>query len=153
LTNNKEEDIRRNNMGTSHAAKAPTTVRWAKVSGSLRAPERNARTVLGATLSAVIPWIPAGYVVQPVVSVVAGGIRFALEVKEKGLSQAARSEGIHIPERFLAFGISEGLWKIATASVPPQFINTPYGRLAEIAFKKTLSSILVKGIKAMEGLE
>lgn len=140
-------------MGTSHAAKAPTTVRWAKVSGSLRAPERNAGTVLKATLSAVIPWIPYGHTVLPVVAVAAEGIKFALEVKEKGLSEAARSERIRLPERFVAFSISNGLWKIAAASVPPQFINTPYGRLAEIAFKKTLNSILVKGIKAMEGLE
>lgn len=140
-------------MGTSRAARAPTTVRWAKVSGSLRSPERNAETVLVATLSAVIPWIPPGHTIQPVIAAAAEGIKFALEVKEKGLSQAVRSEMIHLPERFIAFGISEGLWKVAAASVPPQFIDTPYGRLAEIAFKKTMSSILVKGTKSMEEFE
>lgn len=116
-------------------------------------PQRNAGTVLGATLSAVLPWIPAGYTVAPIISAVAQGIKFALLAREKGFSEAAKSQGISFVEKFAAFAVSEGVWKIATASVPPQFINSPYGRIAEIAFKKTMSSILIKGIKAMEELK
>lgn len=140
-------------MGTSHAAKAPTTVRWSKVSGSLMSPERNAGTVLGATLSAVLPWIPAGYTVVPIISAVTEGIKFALLAREKGFIEAAKSQGISYVEEFSAFAVSEGMWRIATTSVPPQFINSPYGRIAEIAFKKTLNSVLIKGIKAMEELK
>lgn len=140
-------------MGTSHAAKAPTTVRWAKVSGSLMSPQRNAGTVLGATLSAVLPWIPLGYTTAPIISAVAEGIKFALLARKIGFEEAAKSQGISYAEKFAAFAVSEGMWKIATVSVPSQFINSPYGRIAEIAFKKTMNSILIKGIKAMEELK
>lgn len=137
-------------MGTSHAAKAPTTVSWSKVSGSLMSPQRNAGTVLGATLSAVLPWIPVGYTVEPIIAIVAEGIKFALLAKEKGFSQAAKSQGISFAEKFATFAVSEGVWKIATANIPHEFVNSPYGRIAEIAFKKTMNSVLIKGIKAME---
>lgn len=140
-------------MGTSHAAKSPSIVRWAKVSGSLMSPVRNAETVLGATLSAVIPWIPSGYAIQPMIVAAVEGMNFALKVKEQGLNQALKSEMIDLPERLVEFSISNSLWRIIISNTPPQFVNTPYGRLAEIAFKKTMSSILVKGIKAMEELE
>lgn len=137
-------------MGTSHAATAPNTVGWIKVSESLKAPQINAGTVVVATLSAVVPWIPPGHIVRPVVAVAAEGIRFAYEVREKGLQEASKSEMISLPKRFVVFGVSDGLWKVAASNVPPEYINTPYGRLAEIAFKKTMSNILLKGIEAME---
>ena len=137
-------------MGTSHAAKAPTTVKWARVIGSLKSPDLTASTVVRATLYAAVNWIPPGHIAIPVTAAAIKCVRFAIEVKEKGLESVAREEIKHFPEQFVAFGISESLWRIATSNVPQEFVDTPYGKLAETAFKKTISSIMIKGAKAME---
>jgi hypothetical protein len=137
-------------MGTSHAAPSPNTKKWGAVIGSLRNPERMASTVLRATVSAALPLIPAGYLATPALYVAYEGFRFATEVQEKGLEEAVKREAIQISVKYLVPSISNGLWSTVNSKMDPEFANTPFGKLAEIAFKKTMNSILSKGIQALE---
>jgi len=137
-------------MGTSHPAPSPSTKKWGAVIGSLKNPERTASTVLRATVSAALPLVPMGYVAAPAVYAAYQCFRFALDVQEKGLQEAIRKESIQISAKYLVPSISNGLWGLAKSKLDPEFANTPFGKLAEIAFKKTMNAILAKGVKALE---
>lgn len=137
-------------MGTSHAAASPNTKKWSAVIGSLKNPERTASTVLGATISATLPLVPVGYISAPAVYAAYECFRFVTSVQERGLEDTIRREAIQISIKYLAPSISNGLWRIAQSKLDPEFTNTPFGKLTEIAFKKSMNAILAKGIRALE---
>jgi hypothetical protein len=136
-------------MGTSHAAPQPKTVAWQKVLGSLRSPARNPATVLSATLTAALPLLPGLQGVYPITYAMAEGVRFIIDVDKRGLSFAVRKEAERLSDKFLIPSISDGLWNELERRADPRFVSGPYGTLAEIAFKKTLSSIMEKGAQAL----
>jgi hypothetical protein len=138
-------------MGTSHAAPSPKTKKWgARVIGSLKNPERTASTVLSATISTTLPLVPMGYVTAPVVYAAYECFRFVTDVQQEGLQKAVRKEAIQISTKYLVPSISNGLWSLAQSKLDPEFANTPFGKLAEMAFKKTMNAILSKGVQALE---
>jgi hypothetical protein len=137
-------------MGTSHAAPAPSTKKWSRVVGSLKNPDRTAKTVFNATISAALPLVPTGYISAPVICAAYEGLRFATEVRKIGLQKTVAREAIWTSEKFLIPSISNGLWDLAKSKLDPEFTNTPFGKLAEAAFKKTLNSVLTKGVQALE---
>lgn len=138
-------------MGTSHASPSPNTKTWgARVIGSLKNPERTASTVLSATMSTTLPLVPMGYVAAPAVYAAYECFRFVTDVQQEGLQKAVRKEAIQISTKYFIPSISNGLWSLAQSKLDPEFANTPFGKLAEMAFKKTMNAILSKGIQALE---
>lgn len=138
-------------MGTSQANRVPRTKPFKKVAASLRSPVRNPASIAQLTLSAALDYIPSGYAGSPVIFAAAEGIRFAVLVKKEGFESAVRKEAIHITKNFIAPSVSHELWKAAASRLGPEFAGSPYGQLAERAFKKTISSIIAKGAEALEG--
>jgi hypothetical protein len=137
-------------MGTSRAAKAPPTKKWNNVIASLKAPERNANTVLNVAFEVAINTLPTTSPVSvPIAFGVSEGLRFAVDVRESGLDRAVRRGAIRVSERYVVPSISGGLWDIALSKMDPKFSNSPFGRLAEIAFKKTMNQIMSKGAEAL----
>jgi len=137
-------------MGTSRAAKAPPTRKWNNVIGALKAPERNANAVLNVAFSVAISTLPTiSPVSAPIAFGVSEGLRFAFDVRERGLDTAVRREAIRVSERYVVPSISNGLWEIASSKMDPKFSNSPFGRLAEVAFKKTMNQVMSKGAEAL----
>lgn len=137
-------------MGTSRAAKAPPTRKWNNVIGTLKSPERNANTVVNVTFSVAMGVMPSiAPISTPIVFGISEGLRFALDVKDRGLEEAIRREAIHISETYVIPSIADGLWNIASDKMSPGFSNSPFGRLAEIAFKKTMNQIMSMGAEAL----
>jgi len=137
-------------MGTSHAVLAPNTRKWEKVVGSLRSPVRNPGVVLDTALSAALPLIPAGFVSVPVGVATYEGLRFAYLVNKKGFDDAVKETSIRVVEKYVAPSVSSSLWNTIAEKADSKFVDSIYGKVAESAFKKTLSSILTKGVQAME---
>lgn len=137
-------------MGTSRAARAPATRKWNNVIGTLKAPVRNAETVTNVTFSVAMSVLPTiSPVSTPIFFGITEGLRFALDVKDRGLEPAARREAIRISERYVIPSISEGLWNIASSKMDVEFSYSPFGRLAELAFKKTMNQVMSKGARAL----
>lgn len=136
-------------MGTSQAARIPTTKKFNKVPSSLRSPARNPSTVVDAVVSAAIPMLPGGAVGAPVYYAAYEGMRFIYEVQQHGFEKAVERTAVRISEKYLAPSVAKGLWDVVASNVDPKLANSPYGRLAETAFKKTVSSIVAKGVAAM----
>jgi len=137
-------------MGTSRASKAPPTRKWNNVIGALKAPERNAQTVLNVTLSVAMSSMPTIIPVStPILFAVSEGLKFALDVRHRGLNEAIKREAIRISERYVIPSISDGLWNAAYSKMDPRFSNSPFGYLAEIAFKKTMNQIMSRGAQAL----
>lgn len=135
-------------MGTSQAARAPPTRKWKRVTSAVL--ERNASSIVSNTMKIAMPMIPASHFSIPALCAVSEGIRFAWLVKNKGLEDAVNTEGIRLAETFVAAGISITLWKIVAAKVDSTLVNSPFGRLAENSFKKTIFAIIEKGAGALE---
>lgn len=138
-------------MGTSQAASAPTTIDWKKhVPSALRSPVHNPVTVSDAVLSSVLPiLIPGGLVTIPLFALSYETIRFLIDYKSVGLEKAAEKSVIRISSSYIAPSIAKGLWEVIQPQIAPEFANSPYGKLAERALSKTLSSIVAKGAKAL----
>lgn len=137
-------------MGTSQAARAPTTRKWKNVPASLRNPNRNPATVTNAVLAATGPALmTAGVATNPFFYAAYQGIRFAIDVRQHGLEVAARNTAIRVVDEYVGPSIARGLWDAASSHVDPEIANSPFGKLAETAFKKTMSSVISKGIDAM----
>jgi hypothetical protein len=137
-------------LGTSRAAKAPPTRRWNDVIGTLKAPNRNAETVASVALSVAMSTLPEiSPVSTPIVFGALEGIRFVLDVQEKGLEAAVQREAILISERYVIPSISEGLWYIVSSKMDQRFTNSPFGRLAQLAFTKTMDQVMSKGARAL----
>ena len=137
-------------MGTSRAAKAPSTKKWNNVIGTLKAPERNANTVLNVAFSVAVSTLPTITPVSaPIAFGVSEGLRFALDVRDRGLDVAVKREAIRVAERYVVPSISNELWSVASSKMDPKISNSPFGRLAEVAFKKTMNQIMSKGAKAL----
>ncbi len=137
-------------MGTSRAAQAPRTRKWNNVIGTLAAPERSANTVLNVAFSVAITTLPTiSPVSAPIVFGVSEGLRFAIDVKERGIERAIARDAIRVSERYVVPSISNGLWEIASSKMDPKFSNSPFGRLAEVAFKKTMNQVMSKGADAL----
>lgn len=137
-------------MGTSRAAKAPATRKWNNVIGTLKAPVRNAETVTNVAFSVAMSTLPTiSPVSTPIFFGISEGLRFALDVRERGLEEAAKREAIRISERYVIPSISAGLWDIVSTKMDPEFSNSPFGRLAELAFKKTMNQVMSKGAQAL----
>lgn len=138
-------------MGTSHAARAPATRKWSTVIASLRAPERNAASVVGVTFSVAMRTLPAvAPVSTPIIWGASEAFRFVLDVRERGLENAVKREAIRLSEQYVIPSISSGLWEVASAKIDPRFANSPFSRLAEVAFKKTMNQVMTKGVEALE---
>lgn len=135
-------------MGTSQVARAPPTKKWKKVTSAML--ERNASSIINTAMKIALPLVPAGHISIPAFYAVSEGIRFAIAVKNRGLERAAKREGIRLAERFVAAGVSDALWHLATSKVDNRLVNSPFGRLAEGAFKKTVNAIVRKGANALE---
>jgi len=136
-------------MGTSQAARAPKTVKWNQVPSALRSPARNASTVVAAVVSATLPRLPGGAVATPAYYAVSEGVRFVKDAREHGLRTAAQTASLRVSEKYVASSVAGGLWNLAVSRMDPRTASTPYARLAEVAFKKTVSAIIVKGEAAM----
>jgi hypothetical protein len=137
-------------MGTSRAAKAPPTRKWNTVIGSLKSPDRSASTIINVAFSVAMSTISIVPVSTPIIVGISEGLRFALDVKDRGLEDAIKREAVRISETYVIPSISDGLWNIASDKMGPSFSNSPFGRLAEIAFKKTMNQIMSKGAEAWE---
>src|SRR5881397_2047652 len=106
------------NMGTSRAAQAPRTRKWNNVTGTLAAPERSANTVLNVAFSVAITTLPTiSLVSAPIIFGVSEGLRFAIDVKERGIERAIAREAIRVSERYVVPSISNGLWDIASSKM------------------------------------
>jgi len=137
-------------VGTSRAARAPATRKWNNVIGTLKAPVRNAETVTNVAFSVAMSVLPTiSPVSTPIFFGITEGLRFALDVRDRGLEPAARREAIRISERYVIPSISEGLWNIASSKMDLEFSCSPFGRLAELAFKKTMNQVMSKGARAL----
>jgi len=137
-------------LGTSHAAPAPKTVKWGAVAGSLKNPNRQGSTVLSATFMAALPLIPGGFASVPALYCAYECFKFASDVQKNGLEATVKKEEIQLSTKFLVPSISNCLWNLAATKMGPELTNTPFGKLAEVAFKKTVSAVLTNGIKAFE---
>ena len=138
-------------MGTSHAAKAPPTRKWSNVIASLRAPERNAATTVNTTFSVAMGTLKLVHPVSaPIFYAASEGLRFALDVKERGIDYAIKHEEIRVAERFFIPGVSDALWQLVTCKIDPRLVNSAFGKLTESAFKKTMNEIMTKGVEALE---
>jgi len=138
-------------MGTSRAARAPPTRKWSNVIASLRSPERNATTIINTTFSVAMSTLElVSPVSVPIFYAASEGLRFALNVRNLGMDDAIRHEAIQVAERFVVPSISNGLWQLVSSKIDPKFANSPFGKLAESAFKKTMNEIMAKGIEALE---
>lgn len=137
-------------MGTSHAASSPNTVKWPAVTGSLRNTQRSATTVLNATLMATLPLLPPGYATIPAVYSAYQCLAFASSVQKEGLESTVKKGAIQLSANFVVPSISNGLWNIVSSKLETELLNTPFGKLAEVAFKKTINTILTSGLSAQE---
>jgi len=138
-------------MGTSRASRAPPTKKWANVIGTLKSPERNAATVLKTTFSVAMGTLEyVAPVSVPIFWAASEGIRFGLNVRDRGMDYAIKHEAITVTERFIVPSISNGLWRMTASKMGVGFAESPFGKLAELAFKKTMNEIMARGIKALE---
>nr|MDO8100088.1 hypothetical protein [Candidatus Njordarchaeota archaeon] len=138
-------------MGTSRAARAPATKNWSKVITSLKPEHRNARAIAGTVFSVastalgtIAPWS------APISYGASEGLRFISNVRTHGFQSAVRDESIRLTQQFVVPRISNGLWQVVASKMGPKIADSPFGRLAEYAFKKTLNGIMTKGLDAME---
>lgn len=137
-------------MGTSRAVRAPPTRKWNNVIGTLKSPVRNAETVTNVTFSVALSTLSTiSPVSTPIFFGISEGLRFALDVKDRGLEEAAKREAIRISEQYVIPSISAGLWNVVSCKMDQEFSNSPFGRLAEDAFKKTMNQIMSKGARAL----
>ena len=137
-------------MGTSRASKAPPTRKWNSVIGTLKSPDRSASTVVNVAFSVAMSVMPSiAPVSTPIIIGISVGLRFALDVRDRGLEEATKREAIHISETYVIPSISDGLWNIALNKMGSEFSNSPFGRLAEVAFEKTMNQIMSKGAEAL----
>lgn len=137
-------------MGTSRAANAPPTKKWNNVIGTLNAPTRIASTVLSVTFSVAMSTMPTIVPVStPIIFGISEGLKFALDVKDRGLEKAVKHEALQVSEKYLIPSISDSLWNVASNKIDPSLSSTPFGRLAEVAFKKSMNQIMSKGAEAV----
>jgi hypothetical protein len=136
-------------MGTSSVKHRPQVKNWKKVASALAASTRQSAPIVNQTIRIVLPMMPLGQSVAPAYYAVSMGIRFGLEVQERGLENALEKEGIRITEELLVPRVSDALWDRISDKLPAGNVNSPIGRLAQSAFKKTVGSILLKGVRAM----
>ncbi len=138
-------------MGTSHATVAPNTKAWkGKVVGTLKSPVRNAGTVLDTAMAAALPLVPTGFISVPLAVAAYEGLRFASLVQQNGIENALRETSLEVAVKYVAPSISTGLWNQVIEKVDPKFGVSIYGKVAEIAFKQTMNTVLTKGVRAME---
>ena len=139
-------------MGTSQAASAPTTKDWKQhVPSALRSPVHNPVTIADAVLSSTLPiLLPSGLITAPLFCLTYESIRFLIAYKSGGLEKAAEEFAIRISSSYIAPSIAKSLWNTIQPQIAPEFTNSPYGKIAERAMTKTISSIIAKGVKAME---
>jgi hypothetical protein len=136
-------------MGTSRATQAPRTTKRNQVISSLKAPERNAAAVVDITFSVAIHTLPTvNPVAVPIVYGISEGLRFADDVKKRGIDVAVKKEALRLSDQYVVPSISNSLWDVAASRMDPKFTNSSFGRLAEQAFKKTMNQVLSKGAKA-----
>lgn len=138
-------------MGTSRSNRLPRTKAFKKLAGSLRSPVRDPSVITQFALSAAIDYIPITYASSPLLFAAVEGIEFASLTKEVGFEAALKEFKGYIIKNYIGASISLTLWKSVISRSDPKYMSSPYGRLAEIAFKKTYSSIIKKGAKALEG--
>jgi|SRR5208282_3443842 len=138
-------------MGTSRAAKAPPTRRWNQVIGSLKAPERDAATIIDLTFSIAMHTLPpVNPIAIPIVYGISEGLRFAADVEESGIDVAVKKEALRLSGKYIIPSISDSLWNLAANRIDLNYTNSAFGRLAEQAFKKTMNQVLSKGAAALE---
>jgi len=99
---------------------------------------------------AAIPLVPAGYATVPAVYCAYECLKFASDVQKEGLEATIKKESIQTSLKFFVPSISNGLWNLTASKLGAEFTNTPFGKLAEVAFKKTINTILTQGIQAFE---
>jgi hypothetical protein len=137
-------------VGTSRAAKAPSTRRWNTVILTLKAPERNPESIINLTFSVALSVLPNIHPASaPLVYGISEGLKFVNDVNKNGLEEASKHEAISLTTSFVAPYISQNLWNIVQSKADPAVINTPFGSLAELAFKKTMNQIMAKGADAL----
>lgn len=137
-------------MGTSQSARAPNTSSWKKVASALKSPIRNSATVVDLTLSAVLPLVPANFVNAPIGFGIYEGLKFSTDIKEKGFDRSIKDAAIRISEKYLVTSITNQIWEGASSKIDRKYSSSPFGKLTEIAFKKTISGILTKGVQSLE---
>jgi hypothetical protein len=140
-------------MGTSHAASAPKRKSWDRVASAMRSPIRNASTITDAALNVAFDVIPKGFIGNPIAGGTNAGMKFLSSVEKSGFKETVEKDSIAVSEKFMPSRLSNSLWIKASSQVESKYINTPFGKIAEIAFKKSVSSVVTKGSKALEDIE
>jgi hypothetical protein len=137
-------------MGTSRAAQAPPSRKWNNVIGTLKNPDRNANAVLNVAFSVAVNAMSSiNPLAAPIAFGVSEGLRFTLDVRDRGIEHAAKQEAVRIAGNYVAPTISNDLWNVAASKMDPSISNSAFGRLAEIAFKKTMTQVMTKGASAL----
>ena len=140
-------------MGTSQAASAPITADWTRrVPSALRSPTHNPVTIADAVLSSTLPLlIHRDQITVSLFSLNCESIRFLTACRSEGLEKAAEKYKIKISPTYVASSIAKGLCDTAQSQIESKLVNSPYGKIAERAMSKTISSIVANGAKAMVG--
>lgn len=138
-------------MGTSQAASAPTTANWKlRVPSALRSPLHNPVTIADAVLSSTLPLlIRRDQITVSLFSLNCESIRFLTVCRSEGLEKAVEKYKIKISPTYVAPSIAKSLCDTAQSQIEPELVNSPYGKIAERAMSKTISSIVANGAKAM----
>jgi hypothetical protein len=71
-------------------------------------------------------------------------------VQRDGIDTALRETSVRVVAKYVAPSISTELWNHVVDKVDPKFGVSIYGKVAETAFKRTLNTVLTKGVDAME---
>lgn len=132
-------------MGTSQAKRAPRNENWKKVTQSLGNKDSNVDELVNLTAATILPSLPYGQLTLTMYSGIKEGLHFVHSVKKEGLENTIKKEGLQIAEHFIASSISNSLWNIARSQISPAVANSTTGKIAEIAFKKTINEIILKG--------
>ncbi len=136
-------------MGTSKAVRAPPTRKWNAVLGALDAPIRDTDFIANATLSIAIGCLSnTSPVNAPLIFGMAEGVRFLSDVNEYGINEATERGALRVVSNYLIPSLSDALWSEVLSNVDSEHVNSPFSRLAETAFKKTLNQIMIKGVEA-----
>jgi len=138
-------------MGTSSARQAPRSNQWRSVVSDLGKDIRKAAPIVDSGLKTILPLLPDGHTKAPLYWAASEGVRFCVDVHDKGLEQALKNEGVRLTQKFIAPQISGALWN-KIAEKDPALANSPVGKIAEKAFKDTMNDIITKGVEAGENL-
>jgi hypothetical protein len=108
---------------------------------------KKAAPIVDTTIKTILPMLPNGSLKAPAYYGATEGVRFLLDVKEYGLEEAAKREGVRLTHDIIAPRISGALWS-KVAEKAPGLADSPMGAYAERTFKTTMNDIITRGVEA-----